>query len=167
VAKSRVVQRDRGARALVKAIRDASAGLKVGLVGDAAFAAAHDAPGLTVAQLGEIHEYGIGNVPERSFIRKTIDAQAPQLVTMVREGAAAIAKGRATPEIVLNRLGAHIAGLIQAAMSEGIPPPLSPAYLKQKLRKFPGAETPLIASGQLRQAVTWKFDPRASERGRA
>lgn len=165
MAKSRVTQRDRGARALVKAVRDASAGLKVGLVGDAAFAAAHDAPGLTVAQLGEIHEYGIG-VPERSFVRATIDAQTPQLFAMIREGTTAIAKGRATPAIVLNRVGAHIAGLIQAAMSEGIPPALSAAYLARKLRKYPGAETPLIASGQMRQAVTWKLDPRASQRGR-
>ncbi len=158
-------KRDRGARKLLEAVRNGTAGLKVGWVGAKGAELHEDSDGLTVAEVGEIHEYGLGTAPERAPIRHTIDAQAPQIVAMIHEGARAVMKGRATPHQVLDQIGLYAVGAIQAAIRDGLPPALSEAYLRRKLAKYPGASTPLIASGQLVQGLTHKIDPGAKERG--
>jgi hypothetical protein len=154
---ARVSDRDNGARALLKAIRDAQGTLKVGYVGDAGAKPAVDAPGLTVAELGEIHEFGLGTSPERSHIRATIDANAPQILAEIRKGATDIAKRRATSAQVLNRLGLFVVALIQRAMTNNIPPALSPRYAAAKAKKYPGRDSTLIASAQMLQSVTHRL----------
>ncbi len=163
MARSRFQDTDRGAKALLQRVSKARTQggleLRVGLIGDAAAEKAVDGNGLTVAQVGNAHEFGLGP-PMRSFIRAPVDANAAQIRRDLATAARAVKDGRVTQEQGLNLLGFRIVGLIQQTMADGIAPALSPGYLPRKLRKYPGATTPLIASGQLRSAVTHKVSPR-------
>ncbi len=160
MARSRITDRDNGAKALIKRTSARGPQLVVGLVGDTAAQAATDGNGLTVGDVGNAHEFGLGNVPIRSFIRAPVDANAAQIQADLRTAAKAVKDGRFTQEQALNLLGFRIVGLIQETMANGVPPPLSANYLPRKLRRYPGATTPLIASGQLRGAVTHLLRPR-------
>ena len=160
MARARFTDRDRGAKALIKRTEKGGPALVVGLVGDAAAQKAIDGKGLTVGDLGNAHEFGLGP-PERSFIRAPIDGATPQIQADLRTAAKAVKEGRFTRERALDLLGFRIVGLIQETMAGGIPPPLSANYLPRKLAKYPGATTPLIASGQLRGAVTHQLRPKS------
>lgn len=126
--------------------------LRVGLVGEAA-AARHLDSDLTVGQVGESHEFGLGNLPERSWLRGYVDANSARIAVMVARAGESVVKGRHTPEQALNLLGFQIVGEIQSTFGQGLAP-LSPNYLPRKLAKFPGATIPLVASGQLRASIT-------------
>lgn len=58
-------------------------------------------------------------------------------------------KAQAVELRLLAQTGQYVAGLMRQRISAGISPALSPRYLKRKLARYPGATTPLIASGQL------------------
>lgn len=154
MARNRIVQRDNGAKALIGRVTPKGPALVVGLVGDAAAQKAVDGAGLTVGDVGNAHEFGLGTVPQRSFIRAPIDAAADQIQGDLRTAARAVMQGRFDKRQALNLLGFRIVGLLQQTVADGVPPPLSANYLPRKLRKYPGATTPLIASGQLRGAIT-------------
>jgi len=152
---SRVVQRDNGAKALIKLTKGKNQPrLKVGAIGDAAAAKHKDGNGATVGEIITAHEFGLGNVPERSIIRAYVDENRPRIAEMVKRVGVQTALGKISAVAGLKLIGFKIVGEIQARMAEGIPPPLSPEYLKKKLAKYPGAATPLIASGQSRSAIT-------------
>jgi hypothetical protein len=156
VARSSVTDVDRGFKALLKRLGP-KASLRVGIFGDLAAQRAIDGNGATVGDIANAHEFGLGNVPPRSWLRDTITAEAPAIKTAIERAAKAVVDGMA-PERALDLLGFGVVGKIQARMSAGIPPALSPNYLPRKLAKFPGATTPLIASGQMRQSVTHAID---------
>lgn len=150
---TKVAVKDRGARKLIGAVDAPALKVKVGIFGDAAAARAVGGDGATVGQIADAHELGLGNVPERSFIRAYADANKDRINAMIKRAAAAVAKGQFSPEKAADLLGLQVVGEIKDRIADGIPPPLSPNYLPRKLAKHPGASTPLIASGQMRQAV--------------
>jgi hypothetical protein len=154
-----VVVRDRGAKKLIARVKKGSPQLKVGILGDQAAAAHKDADGATVGEVGEAHEFGLGNVPERSFIRAYVDENKARLAELTKRVATAVAQGKMSAEQGMNLLGFQVVGEIQQRMARGIPPALSANYLPRKLRKYPGASLPLIASGQLRSAITHVVAP--------
>lgn len=139
--------------------------VKVGVFGDKGDAEVSDKDGaptnLTVSALAAIHEFGGGNVPERSFIRSYFDGRGEQLRGMLgklMETAmrAAIAAGRPITDAdrmrVLNRLGLKMQTDIQMRISAGdITPPLDPKTIARK-----GSSTPLIDTGQLRSSITYE-----------
>jgi hypothetical protein len=146
--------RDHGAKKLIARVKKGSPQLKVGILGDQAAAAHKDADGATVGEVGEAHEFGLGNVPERSFIRAYVDENKARLAEMTRRAGVAVAQGKLTAEQAMNLIGFQVVGEIQQRMARGIAPALSANYLPRKLAKYPGATLPLIASGQLRSAIT-------------
>jgi len=128
--------------------------VKVGIFGDAAAAKANDSKTATVGQIANAHEHGIG-VPRRSWLGDTIDANQSDIIAGLRKAAAAVLKSK-DPGLeakLLAQTGQHIAGLARQRISSGISPALSSSYLERKLRKYPGATTPLIASGQMWGAI--------------
>lgn len=109
--------------------------------------------GLTNAQLGTIHEFGLG-VPERSFLRSTFDKNQESWWRSLKTRAGMVLAGRIDPEETLDRMGAMIQGEVRDAIRAGIPPALAPATVNRK-----GSSKPLIDTGQLVQAIT--FEQRA------
>ena len=116
-------------------------------------------PPITVLDLAEFHEFGLGNNPQRSFIRAYWDANTDRLKTMLlklMEGVIARAVRSGAPisdadrRGVLEKLGLKMRGEIQARISDGIEPPLQERTIIRK-----GSSTPLIDTGQLRSSIDY------------
>jgi phage gpG-like protein len=137
------IKRDLGS-AVARAVR-------VGVQGPEGAAVHDDSDGLTNAQLAAIHEFGTATVPERSFIRATIEAHGREYERILGAEAAKIIAGRSTVERSLTLLGMRVEGDMKATIEAGIPPPLAPVTVAAK-----GSSQPLIDSGQLRNSITSK-----------
>jgi hypothetical protein len=115
--------------------------------------AAADHGGLTTAEVASFHEFGLGNNPERSWLRGWFDEKKETNRQAMVEHAKAVVKGKLQPNQMMERLGQKFVGEIQERISAGIPPELKAATIRRK-----GSSTPLIDTGQLRTAVTYKVD---------
>lgn len=149
---------DRGAKALLKRVKARQPTLRVGVFGDKAAHRAIGGKGVTVGDLATAHEFTIPGGHGRSFIRAYVEENQSRIAEMMRRAGAQVAAGKLTAEQALNLVGFQIVGEIQQRMARGIPPALSANYLPRKLAKYPGATTPLIASGQLRSSITHAVD---------
>ena len=90
-------------------------------------------------------------MPERSFIRGTVDAKGRRIAKMAKTLMEAVFRGRGDTRKALGLLGVFVQGLIRGRMSQGIPPPLKAATIKRK-----GSSKPLIDTGQLRSSIDLK-----------
>lgn len=144
----RVVKRDRGLAAFKKALRDADAeAVAVGIHADAGV---HADSGLTMAELGAIHEFGLGNVPERSFLRAWGESRGKALLTERADLIESNTKA-GNPRRALEQIGLLAVGEIQQRISAGIPPANTAETIARK-----GSSIPLIDTGALRQSITHK-----------
>lgn len=151
-----VTDTDRGLKLLLRNLKDVAKGraLTVGVHGPEG-EARHEDPGgksnLTVLDIAVIHEYGLGFNPERSFIRDWYDSKRSEHEAKLAAIVTEVLKGTYDIDTGLGRLGALFQGEIQARISAGIPPPLSPITIAWK-----ESSTPLINTGQLRSSILWK-----------
>lgn len=152
-----VTRKDNGAAQLLERIKKPIPTMRVGVYGELALQEHKDSPGVTVGEIAASHEFGLGP-PQRSFIREPVAAHDAEIKRGLRAVADAALTGDAEPVQVMNQLGLVIAGFSQQAIADGISPELSPNYLPIKLAKHPGATTPLIASGQMRQSITHEVE---------
>ena len=106
----------------------------------------------TLAQVAAAHEFGTDKIPQRSFIRATVDLKASEIRAQQESLAAQVIAGKITPEVAMERLGIFTQGLIQARIAEGIDPPLKPATVARK-----GSSKQLVDSGQLRSSITYQI----------
>ena len=99
------------------------------------------------AQVAAFHEFGTVRVPERSFIRATLDNQRTQIEARVRDITRQLISNRRRlrPQAALSILGLDLQRRIQETIRRGIPPPL-----------VSRDGTPLIDTGQLIQSITFK-----------
>jgi hypothetical protein len=152
-----VTKRDNGAKALLDRLGKGVPTLRVGVYGDAALQKANDSPNATVGEIAASHEFGLGP-PQRSFIREPVAAHDAEIRRGLRAVAEAVFVEDGNPIQVLEQLGLVIEGFSKQAIADGIAPPLSDRYLKRKLKKYPGATTPLIASGQMRASIAHEIE---------
>jgi hypothetical protein len=150
-----VTDTDAGYKALFRRLEDAKGlVLTVGVHGPegaAEHAVEEGEPPLTVADVATIHEYGLGNNPERSFIRAWADENKSQNEqTLLKIGQACV-RGRYDATTGLNRAGLLFVAQIQRRIRAGIAPPLSPVTIARK-----GSSTPLINTGQLWTSIRHK-----------
>ena len=156
--KASIKDKDRGFAEMLKRIDRATvfgAKLEVGIIGEQADAAHIDDEGndsgLTIAELGEIHEYGLG-VPRRSFIADWADETEEEHREQIRKMAYAVVQGKvASWEIGLERLGLRYQAEVQKRISDGISPALAESTIQRK-----GSSIPLIDTGVLRSSITYK-----------
>lgn len=113
----------------------------------------HEDSDLTVAQVGFFHEFGTVLVPERSFIRSTINGKAKEIKKVAAAQYKKVLNGKITNEQGLGILGAFTAGLIQETFTSNNWVPNSEATQRIK-----GSSTPLIDTGQLRQSISFKVN---------
>lgn len=146
---TRITDRDRGYKSLVRRIGKMSrkaAILTVGIHDDAG-----STGGLSVAAVGGFHEFGMGNNPERSFLRSWFDEKEADIADMMTKAEVGVYKGTTTQEQALERLGLRFVGEVQAKIVGGIPPANDPATIARK-----GSSTPLIDTGHLKSAIKHK-----------
>lgn len=153
---------DHGAKELRGRLRRGVPRGRVGVYGDKASAAAKDAPGRTVGEIAAAHEFGLGAVPMRSWLRGTMDQRRSQISSALAEIViAVISRKRGAPNVAAEKMAQltqAAAGWCRERIAAGIAPALSERYLPRKLRKYPGATTPLIASGQMRQSIAGEIE---------
>lgn len=147
MGKVKITTRDRGARALKERLRGVqrTRAITVGIHEDDGSATTDD--GLTVAEVAEINEFGLG-VPERSFIRSFAEEQEAEHVETMRKLGTAIVKGKTTAIAGLEAVASVYRGKVQAKISAGIAPENAETTIAKK-----GSSTPLIDTGQLRSSI--------------
>lgn len=101
-------------------------------------------PGPTMAELGEIFEFGLGNNPERSWLRGYKAENETKLLQKIKRIAEQVYQGKMTPTQGMNLLGLSAVGGVKKRIQAGIQPPLAASTLR---KKGPSKTTPLINSG--------------------
>lgn len=94
-----------------------------------------------------------GPIPERPFMRNAMRKGRSKYKTMMIHGAKDVLLGTSSLTQVLNKLGIVAQGDIQVEITRLRSPPNSPTTIALK-----GSSNPLIDTGAMRQAVTWKLD---------
>lgn len=119
-----------------------------------------DEDALTVAEVAAVNELGMG-VPERSFLRSTLDAGAQKYKKLLVGVGNATLSGKVTLVRGAKIVGEVVVGDVKTTISDAVPPPNAESTIEQK-----GSSTPLIASGQMRGAITSKVEASKSLGGR-
>jgi hypothetical protein len=148
-----VTDTDRGYRKRVAAIIGAGpVDTIVGVIGEKASA---DHEGITVGELAEIHEFGLG-VPERSFLRAWFDQNREKVIVRLRAAHRKVLLGELTPQRAGEIIGLWAVGEIQRFIADGkVKPALDPRTVVAK-----GSSVPLIDTGQLRSAISYAVEAR-------
>jgi phage gpG-like protein len=114
-----------------------------------------------------IHEFGAViarggrtyRVPERSFIRSTVDAHAKKYTSLAARLAGRVLDGKMDIEKALALLGQVVKADIIRAINRGIEPALAPSTIAQK-----GSSKPLIDTGALKQSLDYQVVRKAAAR---
>jgi Holliday junction resolvase RusA-like endonuclease len=94
-----------------------------------------------------------GPIPERPFMRNSVRKNQGAYKSALAVSAPKILRGETALTVVMQKLGIKAQGDIQAEITSLMSPPNSPVTIALK-----GSSKPLIDSGEMRQAVTFKVD---------
>lgn len=153
-----VVVKDNGAALMLSRARELAKGrvVRVGILADAPKDVRPDEKpsSMTLAEIAALHEFGApgAHIPQRSFIRATVDLHREEIQDLQVKLAARVLAGKLTPDQALGQLGAKVVGFIQRRIASNIPPKLKDATIAAK-----GSSVSLVDTGQLRSSVTWEL----------
>lgn len=105
-----------------------------------------------LAAIAAIHEFGLGGMPQRSFLRSAFDENKPMINKMGDHIVNSAIKGIST-ETALDQLGNVVQGMVQKKIVDGPFVPNSPATIKRKK-----SSRPLIDTGHLRQSIRYVIE---------
>ncbi|MEA3330610.1 MAG: hypothetical protein U9Q29_02830 [Campylobacterota bacterium] len=108
--------------------------------------------GETTIEVGATHEFGEGNIPERSFIRVPVQHNKEKYIALAAKQAKLIFNGKQTVEDALGILGLFMSDKMKASFGNNDWSPNSQQTIASK-----GSSSPLIDTGQLRQSITWQI----------
>lgn len=107
--------------------------------------------------IAAIHEFGLGGMPQRSFLRSAFDENKPMINKMGDHIVNSAIKGIST-ETALDQLGNVVQGMVQKKIVDGPFVPNSPATIKRKK-----SSRPLIDTGHLRQSIRYVIEKGGSD----
>lgn len=119
----------------------------------------------TNPEIGAKHEFGSGHIPERSFLRSTVDGGKP--MEFAEQISAKVARGQMSADRAAQQIGVVTVGEVKQTIAAKIPPPLSEQTIKRRLEKgahggglasLGNSTTPLIDTGQLVQSIQYKVE---------
>lgn len=147
MARSKVIDKDRGWNAIKGRMEFTKAKnhVAVGIQGEDALASHGES---TNVEIGTKHEFGMG-VPERSFVRATIDANLNAYRRLARTLGTRMVDGGVNRSRALGLLGQKAEADIKNRIRARIDPPLAPVTIDRK-----GSSVPLIDTGQMINAIT-------------
>lgn len=90
-------------------------------------------------------------IPERSFIRATVDQKSKMIAKRAGRLMGQVMQGTIDTRRALEILGLYVKGQMQTRISRGIAPPLKPSTIRRK-----GSAKPLIDKGQLRASIEFE-----------
>ena len=110
-----------------------------------------------LAVIAAIHEFGLGDMPQRSFLRSAYDENLPVIDKMIQRVANGAVFGLGT-NAALNQLGNVVQGMVQRKIVDGPFVPNSPATIKRKK-----SSKPLIDTGHLRQSIRYVIERKGAK----
>ena len=110
-----------------------------------------------LAVIAAIHEFGLGYMPQRSFLRSAYDENLPVIDKMIQRVANGAVFGLGT-NAALNQLGNVVQGMVQRKIVDGPFVPNSPATIKRKK-----SSKPLIDTGHLRQSIRYVIERKGAK----
>lgn len=156
--------RDKGLKDLIQRVhRGGKAVVSVGILAKDG-AEPHEVPEgstaqpTTVIEVAEAMEFGTSNAPARPFVRNYADLHGAEVIPIVRDLLRAVIKSKLDPRQAYNQLGLHLQGGLQqfvADEGEGTYSGNAASTIAKK-----GSSVPLIDTGQLRQAISYKVSMR-------
>lgn len=147
-----IVKNQRTVDDFVKSMKEASGSyVAIGLHSDAG----QYPDGTSVVQVGLWNEFGTENIPERAWMRSTIDENMEQLNQMRDKLLGEVTEGKTTVKHALEQLGFRIQTLLQNKIKSNMPPPNAPSTVEHKRHEGVAPRT-LIETGLLLRSVTYK-----------
>ncbi len=140
----RIIDRDRGLKKFKRRVAKLAnpRAVKVGVQGSA---------GGESVDIASIHEFGLGDHPERSFIRAWADADKSELLRDERLLAESVIKGRNTVEAALEKMGVLFSAKAQKFIQSGrVAPPT--------IKSDGDGNTTLIDTGQLVSSISHEVE---------
>jgi hypothetical protein len=119
----------------------------------------------TNPEIGAKHEFGSGHIPERSFLRSTVDSGKP--MEFAEQVSAKVARGQMTADRAAQQIGVVTVGEVKQTIAAKIPPPLSEQTIQRRLEKgahggglasLGNSTTPLVDTGQLVQSIQYRVE---------
>jgi len=138
----------RGKRARVGILDDAPKDVGVNDEAGTRTKAVDDA--ITLIEIAVIHEFGLGDVPQRSFIRATIDERRADIERLLVSRAKLVLSGKLTAEQALDQVGAKVASWVVEKIDSNIAPALAESTVEAK-----GSSVALVDTGQIKSAISW------------
>lgn len=163
MATNTVKDRDLGYADALAGLKDLADGKYV-VVGIRSAAGGEDTGnGFNLASLAATHEFGTDKagpnrnmvIPERSFLRSTVDAQREAIADRIEVAVGRIVDGDSNVDRELGLLGVSVAGAAQQAIADrtiGGPPNAESTTRPRPEGK--GSDTPLVDSGRLRSSIS-------------
>lgn len=114
----------------------------------------------TVGEVAAIHELGLGNNVQRSWLSSWMDANEVRLRKEARAALSGVMRGRISRKRAFVQLGEKWEGELKQNIQDGnIEPPISPETAARK-----GHDIPLLETHKLKNAITYKLRlPRLSD----
>lgn len=116
--------------------------IKVGVLGDA---------GSETLTKATANEFGTKTIPERSFLRSTLNSNQGAYVKAMRKAFDMVAAGRMSAPQAMGIIGLRIVSDVQQTMTDLVDPPLAKATVDAK-----GSSNPLIDTGRLRASISFE-----------
>lgn len=108
-----------------------------------------------IAQIAEWQEFGTkdGHVPERSFLRATVDERKTLIANLLTDAVKKVVRG-AKPKNAYGQVGRRVVFEVQRRISSRIDPPNAPSTIAKK-----GSDKPLIDTGHLHTSIDYEVIP--------
>jgi len=104
--------------------------------------------GISIGELFATHEFGLGNVPERSMIRAGFDQLHEEIEAIALEHM------QIDPLLGAERTAVKAAAMFRNRVTDGLSPALADSTIKsKKRRKIEAPYKPLIETGVLRSSI--------------
>ena len=105
---------------------------------------------VTIVDIAAIHEFGLGDVPERSWLRGWYDENEAEALERIQRGYRKVIAGEINTTTLMTALGVWAVASIQERISKGISPPLESATIARK-----ESSVPLVDTGLFRSSITF------------
>lgn len=146
-----LIDRDLGFSRTLRELADVQS--ETVLVGIHSDAPGHD-DGSSLAAVAAANEYGVDPtgsrpaIPERSFMRSTMDRGKPTYIGELQDAVEGAVDGRADLRQTVGRLGLRVEGDIKQTITDLRSPPNAPSTIRRK-----GSSNPLIDTGRMRANI--------------
>lgn len=110
-----------------------------------------DAKDPSMAEVAFFNEFGTEHIPERSFLRSTVDENSRKYTELYRKLMGSVYDGKTTIKKAMGVLGEKARADVRAKIRSNVPPPNAPATIARKK-----STKTLVDTGQLRQSITYE-----------